>query len=232
MQGCRSFYIPAFLLVRSTFSGCSMHKHDHLRRKAIELRQRHALSLDEIVERLQLPKTTIYYWIKDIPLQRSTRPNVIRASEVNQEKARLLREAAYQQGIEEAETLFQYPTFRDFVVLYLAEGFRKTRHRVEIANSNPKIIAVAHYWMSQLSLKPIHYSLQIHIDNDEGEVKSFWADFLHVDPDQIKVIRKSNSGEMSGRVWRSVHGVLSCLVHDTYFRARLQAWMDIIQEQW
>jgi len=28
------------------------------------------MTLDEIAERLALPKTTVYYWIKDIPLQR------------------------------------------------------------------------------------------------------------------------------------------------------------------
>jgi hypothetical protein len=44
------------------------HRYDHIREKAVSLRTEQHLTLDEIVERLSLPKTTIYHWIKDIPI--------------------------------------------------------------------------------------------------------------------------------------------------------------------
>lgn len=71
-----------------------MDKYAHIRAKAIELRRDHHLSLDEIVERLGLPRTTIYDWIRDIPLGRSKRLNHLRASEVNRDNARQRRDAA------------------------------------------------------------------------------------------------------------------------------------------
>ena len=43
-------------------------RYDHLRDKAIELRTWHNMTLDDIGERLALPKTTIYSWIKDLPI--------------------------------------------------------------------------------------------------------------------------------------------------------------------
>lgn len=209
-----------------------MHELDHLRVKAIELRRDHRLSLDEIVERLGLPRTTVYYWIKDIPLERSKRLNHIRASEVNRENAKQKRDEAYQRGIEELPTLLQEPTFRDFVVLYMAEGYRRNRNAVSLANSNPNIVRLAHYWIKRCTVNKIQYSVQIHIDNDEDEIKTFWSTILHVSSKQVRIKRKSNSGNLAGRHWRSERGVFEVMVGDTYLRSRLQAWMDRIQEAW
>ena len=45
----------------------------YLRARARELRIKKHLSLDELAEHLALPKTTVYYWIKDLPLGRERR---------------------------------------------------------------------------------------------------------------------------------------------------------------
>jgi hypothetical protein len=37
---------------------------------------------------------------------------------------------------------------------------------------------------------------------------------------------------MNGRSWRSEHGVLSVCACDTLLRARLQAWIDRVREDW
>lgn len=39
----------------------------YLRERARDLRVKNRLSLDEISERLALPKTTVRYWIRDLP---------------------------------------------------------------------------------------------------------------------------------------------------------------------
>jgi hypothetical protein len=43
---------------------------DYVRQKARQLRAERQLSLDEIAERLALPRTTIFSWIPDLPLER------------------------------------------------------------------------------------------------------------------------------------------------------------------
>jgi hypothetical protein len=48
----------------------------------------------------------------------------------------------------------------------------------------------------------------------------------------IKLLRKSNSNQLTGRRWRSRHGVLSVRVQDTLLRARMQAWTDRLRDQW
>src|SRR3954447_16248040 len=64
-----------------------------------------------------------------------------------------------------------------------------------------------------------------HADQDVDELRDFWARLLRIDPADIRLQRKSNSHQLTGRRWRFRWGVLSIGSNDTYFRARLQAWM-------
>jgi hypothetical protein len=69
----------------------------YLRERARALRVEKKLSLDEITERLALPKTTVWYWIKDLPLGRERRWSVgqRKGTQAMQKKYRVLREEAY-----------------------------------------------------------------------------------------------------------------------------------------
>jgi hypothetical protein len=40
----------------------------YLREKARTLRRERKLTLDELAECLALPRTTIYYWVRDLPI--------------------------------------------------------------------------------------------------------------------------------------------------------------------
>lgn len=211
-------------------------RYDHLREKAIQLRTQRNMTLDEIVERLALPKTTIYYWIKDIPIPRTERQSEAqrKRGEKNRERFAVLREAAYQQGMAELPELLKDVTFRDFVILYMAEGYKRNRNSIAFVNSDAKMVKLGHYWIKKLTQnqKGIEYYIQCHVDHDEDELKCYWAEVVGINPDQIKIMRKSNSGQLAGRQFRSPYGLLTVRVGDTYLRARLQAWMDFIKSQW
>jgi hypothetical protein len=125
-------------------------------------------------------------------------------------KYRLLREAAYERGAAEYDGLVSVPTFRDFVALYIAEGYKRSRHTASICNSDPAVVVIAAAWMT----------------------KRFWGDTLGVPPDVVRLHPKSNSARLRGRVWRCPYGVASVAVHDTYFRARIGAWIDRIKASW
>ena len=210
------------------------HRYDHLRDKAIQLRTEHKMTLDDIVERLRLPKTTIFSWIKDIPIPRTEKQTAAHRRKHEQNRARYaaLRDNAYQQGLAEAPELLQDLSFRDFVVLYMAEGTKTRRNSVDFVNSDPKMVSLANHWIVHLTTNKVGYQLQYHVDHDENELKEYWAGILGIQADIIKPIRKSNSNQLSGRQFRSVYGLLSVRVGDTYLRARLQAWMDYVKAQW
>lgn len=211
------------------------HRYDHIRAKAIQLRIEQRLTLDQIVERLKLPKTTIYSWIKDIPIPgNSERQRLGRqqATAAMQAKFAALREAAYQQGLAEAPALLADVRFRDFVVLYMAEGTKRQRNTVAFVNSNAQMVRLAYRWIRYFTRNKIEFSLQYHVDHDVDELKQYWGRILDIEPDIIKVLHKSNSNHLSGRQFRSRFGLLTVRVGDTQLRARLQGWMDYIEMQW
>lgn len=206
----------------------------YVREKARTLRVEKHLSIDEIAERLALPKTTIYYWVRDLPLGRPRRanPGQRKGNRGMREKYRLRREAAYAQGRLEFARLVADPTFRDFVCLYMAEGYKRCRNTVGVCNSDPAIVVLCARWVRRFARNPVRYSVQYHADQDLIELQRFWARQLSVAPEEIRVHRKSNSGRLSGRTWRSRYGVLNVSAGDTLFRSQLQAWMDCLQAQW
>jgi transposase-like protein len=205
----------------------------YVREKARELRIERRLSIVEIAERLGLPKTTIFYWVRDIPLGRPRRETTHPGSRGMQRKFRVLREQAYEEGRQSFQALSASdPTFRDFVCMYIGEGFKRNRNRVSIGNSEPRVVVLATRWLRALSRNAVRFSVQFHADQDLRKLSEFWASTLGVDPEEIRLQRKSNSGRLGGRTWRCEHGVLTVTTCDTLLRARLQAWMDCVQETW
>ena len=116
--------------------------------------------------------------------------------------------------------------------MYIGEGYKRNRNRVSIANSDPRVMMLATRWLRALSRKKLQFSVQYHADQDLRKLSEFWATTLGVDAQNIRMQRKSNSGQLAGRSWRSRHGVLTVTTCDTLLRARLQAWMDCVQSQW
>ena len=112
----------------------------YVRARARELRIKNHLSLDELAEHLALPKTTIYYWIKDLPLGRDRRESPHNGTRAMQAKYRRLREAAYEQGQAEYDVLlrradvpgFRGAVHRGGVQAFSQHGFAvqlRSRHR-------------------------------------------------------------------------------------------------------
>jgi excisionase family DNA binding protein len=117
----------------------------YLREKARSMRIERQFTIDELAERLALSRSTVYYWVRDLPIPGSGSGGVWpeaarrKGNVATQRKYRLLREAAYEQGMGEYETLAADPTFRDFVCLYIAEGYKRDRNIVSLANSDRRL---------------------------------------------------------------------------------------------
>jgi len=190
--------------------------------------------LDEISERLGISRQTIFYWVKDVPLKKPRRASAgqRRGNEAMRLKYKRLRDEAYEEGWAAFDELVCEPTFRDFVWMYIGEGFKRTRNAVQIYNSDPKVLILAEHWMRRFARNKISYSIQYHADQDPDDLTRFWGRMLRIDASDIRLQRKSNSNQLNGRNWRSRWGVLTISTGDTYFRAKLQAWMDRIREEW
>jgi len=206
----------------------------YVREKARQLRKEKKLTIDELAERLAIPRTTVYYWVGDLPIGTTENQSLAarRAGQVTREIHRRRRARAFQQGRDEFPALLEQPTFRDFVCMYIGEGYKRDRNVVSICNSDPAVIRLGAAWIGQLSDHPMAYSFQHHADQNPRELCAFWGKLVGADPAAIKFQRKSNSGKLAGRTWRSKYGVLQVRVADTYLRARLDAWMDCVRADW
>jgi AcrR family transcriptional regulator len=207
-----------------------------MREKARKLRQEQDLTIDEIAERLDVSRTTVYFWVGDLP--RPARcvarkgPGHALGNRAMQAKYKRLRDEAYELGRLEFDRLDRMTTFRDFVSLYIAEGFKCNRNCVSIGNSDPTVMKLAVTWIQRFTTHSLDCGIQFHADQNLDELVRFWGEELDIDPGRIKLQRKSNSNQLRGRTWRSKHGVLTVRVNDTFFRSRLQGWIDLIKDQW
>lgn len=210
----------------------------YIREKAQQLRREKKMTIDEIGECLAIPRTTIYHWVRDMPIPRSLRQieGAERGRQLGRErmrrKHRLLREAAYDEALIDYLRLIEEPGFRDFVCMYIGEGYKRCRNTVALNNSDPAIVKLADRWIRRLAKNSLSYMLQYHADQDPEELKRFWATELGIAPASIRLQRKSNSNGLRGRKWRSRYGLLTVRTRDTQLRAELQAWMDCVQEEW
>jgi len=207
----------------------------HIRAKAISLR-REGLTIDEIAERLApISRTTIFYWVGDIEIPRTTKQTEgqRRATRRMQKQREQEREDAYRAGRCGFHAMARLdPSFRDFVSLYIGEGHKRSRNNAAIANSDPAVVELAFHWLTRLSRNQVRCWVQHHADQDLEMLRGFWSNRLGVDPSEIKLQRKSNSGQMSGRAWRSRFGVLTVRASDTLLRARIEGWMDEMKASW
>ena len=202
------------------------------------MRSQRRMTIDEIAARLALPRTTVFHWVRDIAVPRSAfdpRPMSearARAAQANRDKHARIRQRAYEAGLEEFDSLSEEPTFVDFVCMYIGEGSKKSRHTVAICNSDPAVVRLGHAWITRLATNKVGHTLQYHADQDPDELRLFWGSMLRIASEGIRLQRKSNSGRLRGRQWRSEWGVLTVITCDVIFRARLGAWMDQVRSRW
>jgi excisionase family DNA binding protein len=164
----------------------------YLREKARSMRIERKLTIDELAERLALSRSTIYYWVRDLPIPGSGSGTSWPAHAQRQgtlamqRKFRRLREEAYREGVAMYQELVVDPTFRDFVCLYIAEGYKRNRNEVSICNSDPTVMSIATRWLGRLTKRRLRFSLQYHADQDPDELRKFWGTALGTEPDAIK----------------------------------------------
>lgn len=140
----------------------------YIREKARSLRIERQFTIAELAERLALSRSTVCYRVRDLPipgagpggpwLEAARRKGNV----AMQRKYRLLREAAYEQGMGEYEGLAADRTFRDFVCLYIAEGYKRDRNIVSLANSDPAVMKLATRWISRLGEGSPTFYIQYH----------------------------------------------------------------------
>jgi DNA-binding XRE family transcriptional regulator len=147
----------------------------YMREKARQVRRDKHLTIDELAERLAVSRTTVYYWVRDLPIPITAAQSLAqrRASKSIRRKALMLREAAYDEGLESFAFFSPDPLFRDFICMYIGEGYKRCRNRVTICNSDPAVLRLAKPWFDRFSRNPVTLSVQYHADQDLSGIQAF-----------------------------------------------------------
>jgi hypothetical protein len=167
--------------------------------------------------RLALPRSTIYYWVRDLPLRRSgpegceseagreppgqrgRSPRDGEAGETDgsrpsrQPGPHLSSRAAYEEALETFEELASQPTFRDFVCIYLVQGEQRDRTRVALTNSDPAVMRLVSRWLRRLTDKAPFLSLQYRSGQSLRELRDFWGDAVGAEPRAIRAARRKSA---------------------------------------
>lgn len=206
----------------------------YLRQMARSLRVERQLTVDELAARLSLPRSTIYYWVRDLPL-RGPMPQAPGEGEHRsggQIVSRANSEAAYEEGLQTFDELSAQPTFRDFVCIYLVQGEHRDRTRVALSNSDPAVMGLVSRWLRRLTDKAPFLSLRYDRGQSPKELRRFWGEVTGAEPRAIRVRGFCAEGPGEDSAPGPPHGWLTVAVDDTLLRARLQGWMHRARESW
>lgn len=191
-------------------------------------------SLPEICLAMGFCRSLVYSWIKDMSVpdamlaraKQTARENCAKYRRDTQHKWRARREKEYKRGWEEAGSLLQDCKMRDFVCLYVAEGYRRCKNVASVVNTDPAIISLCLPFFKAFSSKTVRFRLWGGI-REKKRLCKFWAEHLGISEDDISFVRKKQVSER-----RAEFGLMSIGVGDTDFRQRLGGWMDWLKSQW
>jgi len=207
-----------------------MNKLNHVREKAIKLRNK-GMSLNDIYSQLSMPKTTVYYWIKDINIS-VRRKHSLAGSMATKRKYAKLHDISRKNAEKMWDEYLQYDEdFKLFLMLYWCEGYKKTKQVVSVSNSDVSLLKLADTWIRGLTNREnykIEGMIQYHEDQSPEELLFYWQKNLGFE--KFRLLKKNNSGKLKGRNWRSEYGVCQIRLSDAYLKTKIDYWIERLRE--
>jgi len=199
------------------------------KKNAIKLRKK-GMSLNDICYKLNLGKGTVYPWIRNISVEikRSKRSynNLLKGTAVMQENYRKKREKAYNETYKKAEKLLRNKIIRDFIISYYCEGAKTQRHTICFVNTDSSIHKLFLKGVSYFTDKDFKGTITCH-DNNE-DLEKYWSKELNIPKEKIRYqIKKGNKAPN-----RFKYGTFTLKIHDTLAKAKINALMDYLLEEW
>ncbi|OGN02638.1 MAG: hypothetical protein A2655_02860 [Candidatus Yanofskybacteria bacterium RIFCSPHIGHO2_01_FULL_43_42] len=209
------------------------------RRLAIKLREQ-GKSWTEIRSVLTVSKDTLSRWLKDACLTEEQRQKIVLEGKTRRIENYILSTKARRKRIDETYLQNKAREFgkvnkRDFLVaglfLYLGEGAKSTRSRIQITNSDPSIIQFSIYWLTKILKIPYRkIKVQLHLYTDmaiEREI-DFWQKITMLNRDQFikPYIKRTSSLRIDHPSFG--HGTCSIYYHNAKIKDEIMAGIKVI----
>jgi hypothetical protein len=172
----------------------------HERERAVELRVTHELGYGEIAKQLKVSKGTLSRWLEHLPLSEERilqlRRNGWSKGEAKRERFRNAMRAKQEQKekkiyLVQKETLVDMSSQTMFVaglMLYAAEGEKKSRSDISFTNTDPALVLFFLRWVLRfLSLPKEKFRIQLHLYENMNikQEELFWITKLDLSKKQL-----------------------------------------------
>jgi len=176
--------------------------------KAIELRK-HGYSLNEIIEKIGVSKSTASNWLKNIKLNHSGRLRLseriklgrLKSAEKKRNKTEEKLKYFYAEGLRDIDKIsLNKSTIRMLCsLIYWCEGIKNHFQGVTFINSDPKLIRIFLYLLRKgYDIEESKFRICIHIHEYHDPLKqmTFWSGITNIPTNQfIKPYLKQNTGK-------------------------------------
>lgn len=164
--------------------------------KAVNLRQK-GFSYKEISQKLDLTKSTLSDWLKDIELTSEQKQRLMtkklssgyKGAKSNQRYAEKRRRIIIERAKKEAPSFICNPLFVAGLMLYWAEGSKGRYERIEFTNSDPELIRLMMRWFREIchvEEKNFKIYLYLHKFHVRKDVRNFWSAVAGVPLNQFR----------------------------------------------
>ena len=185
-----------------------------LRQRAIKLRTDDKLSYSAIKQQLGVSKSTLSYWLRDLPLSEDL---IAKMQEAGWKKGEASREryrntmrrkkeqeakSAYEYYLTDFEHLSDKTLFVAELMLYLGEGDKKVSSRIALSNTDPGIILFFINWLKRyfdINKEDIRIQLHLYENMDLEKERVFWQNTLELSNSQFykSSVRKMQKSSFS-----------------------------------
>jgi hypothetical protein len=211
------------------------------REEARRLRREEGLSVREIQRRLNVSKSSVSLWVRDVPLtpeqlewlrrSNGSHPRQLRGAMRNAERARARRHSYQAEG--RALARCNDAVHAAGCMLYWAEG-DKTRNAARIANADPEVLRFfVRFLRTYFGVEGdrIRVTCNLFADHVEqqAEIEQFWLDALALPPNSLcrSIVNVYSKYSQKKRQNRLPFGTCRLSVHST---AVVQSIFGSIQE--
>jgi len=190
-------------------------------------------SYSEILEKINVSKSTLSLWLRDIPLTKQQRNNLegrnksrYLGSKKNQQKRIELTKKIIFESKDEAKMLINNKLFLAGVMLYWAEGTKRGGEIISFSNADPNMINLMMEWFRDICLVPEEkFRIQVHIHTLHKKVntKKYWSELTGVPLKQFhKLIIKETS--LRHRKNKLYYGTCCIRVCDVKLFRKIMGW--------
>lgn len=190
--------------------------------KAIKLRK-DGRGYSEILKDINVSKSTLSVWLRDIALTKKQREKLLRGREraryagakAQQRKRTERMKRISEDGRKEFTALVKNPIFLVGLALYWAEGDKHRGERVKFTNSDPAMIMFMMKWFRKICKVPEEkFRIALHVHNLYvlPNVASYWSEITNVPEKQFNkiYIKQSSLRQRRNVLYGGTCGVVIC----------------------